>query len=227
MGFFNRFVWVFLSPSKLFQEIKEGKAPWWQAWIWISLMTMVAGYFMLPVSVAVMELNPQDLPLEQVDQQIDFVEKYGLILLAVTPVGALVQYLIAFGLGYILVSVLCQAANFKKFFTIGLYASIVANVASLLNVLIVHLRGGVDAIDAAADAEFSIGLGFLAPEDGVFLKSLLLSVEFFAVWALVLVAMGLMKVFDMPQRHAVYCVIPLWLLLFGQRLLQVAFGGIG
>jgi len=35
MGFFNRFIWVFASPGKLFDEIKDGRAPWWQASMWL------------------------------------------------------------------------------------------------------------------------------------------------------------------------------------------------
>ena len=226
MGFFNRLLWVFHSPSKLFADIRDDKATWWQAWIWLSLIGVVAAYFLLPVSMIVIELNDTGLPVDQVDAQLDFLEKWGTALLATTPVTVLVQALIVFGLGYILVSILSANASFKKFFTIGLYASIIANCASVLNLIVVRMKG-LDTIQSAYDAEFSVGLSFLAPEDGLLLKSLFSSFELFTIWALVVVAMGLMQVFEMSRKHAVICVIPLWLLFFLQRLMSVALGGVG
>jgi hypothetical protein len=226
MGLFNRLIWIFVSPSKVFADIREGKAAWWEGWIWVTITGVIGAYFLLPVSMIVIEINEHGLPIEQVDAQLDFVEKWGTLLLATTPVAVLVQSLVVFGLGYILVSILSPVANFKKFFAIGLYSSIVANCSVLLTALVVRMRG-LDAILTPGDAEFSLGLSFMAPEEGVLLKSLCTSIEFFSIWALVLVAIGLMRVFDMSRKNAIICVVPLWLLFFLQRLMSVLFGGFG
>jgi hypothetical protein len=210
----------------VFADIREGKAAWWEAFIWVSLTGLVAAYFLLPVSMIAIEINDTGQPIEQVDASLDFMEKWGTLLLATTPLTVLIQSLIVFGLGYIVVSILSPVAKFKKFLAIGLYSSIVANCASLLTALVVRMRG-LDAIVASSDAEFSIGLSFMAPEEGLLLRSLFFSVEFFTIWALVLVAIGLMRVFDMSRKNAIICVIPLWLLFFLQRLMSEVFGGLG
>jgi hypothetical protein len=227
MEFFNRLLWVFVSPSKLFADVREGRAHWWEGWIWMSIVGIVAGYFMIPISTVLMEINESGLPIDQVDAQLEFMEKWGLVLLMTTPIAVLVPALIVFGLGYVAVSILSPAANFKKFFTIGLFASVIANCAALLTDLIVHM-GGLDTIQGAADVEKAqVSLAFLAPGEGALVKAFFQSFEFFTIWALVVVAIGLMRVFDMSRNQAVICVIPLWLLFFLQKLIAALFGGLG
>jgi hypothetical protein len=119
--------------------------------------------------------------------------------------------LIVAGLSYVLVSILCDRANFKKYFTINLYAAIVGTLTTVVGTLVIRLRG-IDSIRTAADGRFSLGLGFLAPEEGALVRSVLLSVDFFSIWTYVLVVMGLMHVFGMSRRNAIYCIIPLWII---------------
>lgn len=211
MGFFNRFQWIFVSPSKVFDDIADGKATWWQPWVWVSLIYMVAGYFSMPIQRAVLDMNPSNLPAEQLDKQIEAFEKFGIFQLLATPVLFLVIGLIVAGLGYILVSILSERANFKKFFTIYFYGGIIAALATVVSVLAVRMKG-VETLRVPEDAQFSIGLSFMAPTDGVVLKSILSGIEFFSIWCLVVIAMGLMHVFGMRRNPAIYCVIPLWLM---------------
>lgn len=211
MGFFNRFQWIFISPTRVFADVKEGNAPWWQPWVWISVIYVVVGYFSVPIQMAVLELNPNDVSADQLDQQIGFLESFWWLQLITTPIMMLVVTLIVAGLSYILVSILSDQANFKKYFTINLYSGIVGTLSTVLTTLVVRMRG-IDSIQTVADARFSIGLGFLAPEEGALVRSVLLSVDFFSVWAYVLVVMGLMYVFGMSRKHAIYCIIPLWIM---------------
>jgi hypothetical protein len=225
--FLNRFLWVFVSPSKLFADVGQGRAAWWEGWIWVSLTGIVAAYFMLPISAVLIELNESGLPIDQVDAQLDFIDKWGVPLLATTPVVALIQALIVFGLGYVVVSILSPAANFKKYFTIGLFASIIANCAPLLTVLIVRMNG-LDSIMETADVgNAQVSLVFLYTGEAAAAIALFQSLEFFTIWALVVVAIGLMRVFEMTRNQAVICVIPLWLLMFLQKLIAALFGGLG
>lgn len=225
MAFFNRFVWILVSPSRVFDEIKEGAVSWWQPWLWVSIIYTIVGYFSLPVQRAVLELNPRGTPPDQLDQQIELMDKFGVVQLLATPVVFLVLGLIVAGLAYILVSILSEKASFKKFLTLQFYAGIISALSGIVTVLVVRMRG-VETFRVAEDAQFSIGLGFLAPENGGLLKAVLGSVEFFAVWSLVIVAMGLMQVFDMQRKQAVICVIPIWLMSVLALALGNFFGGV-
>ena len=227
MGFFNRFVWIFVSPSKVFADIKEGKASWWQAWVWLSVIYLIVGYFSKPVQLAVMELNPSDLPLDQLDKQLEIMEGWGYwVQLAATPVILLVGALIVVGLSYILVSILADRASFKQYFSLNMYAGIVASLATVMTTLVIRMKG-MDAIQTVADAKFSIGLAFLAPEEGALARALFSSVDVFSIWSYVLIVMGLMYVFEMARRQAIYCIIPLWLLQVLFLLIAEVTGGMG
>jgi hypothetical protein len=227
MDFVNRLAWIFFSPARLFQDIKEGKAPWWQAWIWLSIIYLIVGYASIPINLALVEINPQDLPPEQVDQQLAFFEGAGKwIQVGAAPVVLLMVSLVVSGLAYVLVSILSDKANFKKFFALSLYASIVSSMANVIATLMIRMKG-VDTIRSVDDAKFSIGLGFLAPEEGTLVRTLLTSFDFFAIWSFVLVVMGLMHIFDMPRRHAIYCVIPMYIIYAGMLLLGEVTGSFG
>lgn len=227
MRFLNRLGWIFFSPAKLFEDIKVGNAPWWQAWLWLSIIYLIVGYAAIPINIALLEINPRNLPADQIDQQLAFLEGVGKwFQIGATPVILLLVTLAVSGLVYVLVSILSDKANFKKFFTLSLYTSIVSSFANVIATLVVRMKG-VDAIRTAADAKFSIGLGFLAPEQGALARVLLISVEFFAVWSFVLVVMGLMHIFEMTRRQAIYCVIPMWIIYVGMLLLSEITGSFG
>jgi hypothetical protein len=224
MSFFNRFAWIFTSPDKVFEDITEGKAPWWQPWVWISIISIIAGYFYTPVTVAVIELNPNGLPPEQLDQQLRFAEMTWLQL--ITPIVVLIMSLIVAGLSYILVSILSEKANFKKYFTLSLYAGIVSTLTTVVTTLVIRMKG-IDSIQTPADARFSLGLGFLAPEEGALIRALLTSIDFFTIWVFILMVLGLQHIFSMSRKHAVYCIIPLWILNVIFSLIQEVTGGMG
>jgi hypothetical protein len=227
MDFFNRFVWIFTSPSKVFSDVKEGKASWWQPWVWMSAIYIVVGYYARPIQIAVTELNLGNLTPEQLDKRLELMEGWMYwVQLASTPLVMLVAALAVSGISYILVSILSERANFKKYFTISLYTSIVASLASVVATLVIRMKG-VETIRTAADAKFSIGLAFLAPEEGMLVRAILSSVDFFSVWSYVLIAMGLMHVFDMSRKNAIYCLIPIWMIQVLFLLIAEATGSMG
>jgi len=211
MDFVNRFLWIFSAPGKVFDHVTEGKASWWQPWIWLSIISALTAYLSMPAQRVVVELNPGNIPAERLQQQLEMMDKYGYIQLLAIPIIILVVALIVGGLSYILVSILSEKADFKKFFTIYFYGGIVASLSGLLGVIMVKIKG-IETIRVPEDAQFAISLGFLAPADGVLIKSILSGIEFFSLWALAVIAMGLTRVFDMPRNHAIYCVIPMWVL---------------
>ena len=95
-----------------------------------------------------------------------------------------------------------------------------------VNVCVAPGSSGVGSPSASvADAKFSVWLGFIAPEEGALIRSVLLSVDFFSIWSYVLIVMGLMHVFEMPKRQAIYCIIPLWIIQVLFMLIGEVTGG--
>jgi len=224
MSLVNRLVWIFVSPARVFAEIREGNARWWHPWIWQSVVYLIAGYLSLPIQRAVMELNVNDLSPDDLAKQLQFMDRFGVLQILATPVLLLLFSLALAGITYVLVTILSSRANFRQHFTITLYASIIGALSMLVSTVAVRMRG-VETIRVPEDAQVSLGLGFLVPE-GVW-HAILGSVEVFAVWSLVLIGMGLMHVFDMTRKQAIACVVPWWVIIALFAIMGQAFGGLG
>lgn len=226
MAMLNRLVWLFTAPTKVFDDIREGRAPWWQPWIWQSILYGVAGYLSLPVQRRVAELNPRGLSPEQLDKQLAAMAKFAWLQIIATPPMVLLFGLALAGLTYILVTILSSQANFKRYFTITLYSSIIGGLSMIVSTLVVRWRG-VESIRTAQDAQVTFGLGFLAPEGHGVLAAMLSTVNVFSVWGFFILGLGLMRVFGMSRNQAIACVIPWWLISLAMAAAGSAFSGLG
>jgi hypothetical protein len=226
MGFVNRLIWIFVSPSRVFEDIRRDTVSWWQPWVWQSIFYVAAGYLSLPVQRAVAALNRDGLPADQLDQQLELIDRFWWLQLTGTPPVLLLVGAALAGLTYVLVTILSPTAKFKQYFTITLYASIIGSISMLLSAVLVRMRG-VETIRTAMEAQVSLGLGFLAPEGNPVLFAVLSSIEVFAIWSLVVLGMGLVKVFDMSRNQAIACVIPWWIIYVIMAIVGSAVGGLG
>jgi len=227
MALLNRVVWIFSSPGRVFDDIREGRAPWWQPWLVISVVFVIFGMLAMPIQIAVTELNVNNMDLDALDKQIEMMKKFGWVQVILTPIGMLLFGLIAAGLSYILVTILSSYANFKKWFSLTLYATIVSSLSQIISTIAVRAKG-IDSIESVEDSMLTVSLSFLAPESaGTLLKALFGSIEFFSIWALVLIGMGLMRIFGMGRGQAVACVIPLWLISVVMAWVGMAASGMG
>jgi hypothetical protein len=226
MSIVNRFVWMFTAPARVFDDIRDGRVGWRQPWLVISVMYMVLTFLSLPIQVALLELNPKGVSPEMLDQQIRMVDSFGWVWVVLTPLGVLVMQLIVAGLTYILVTIMSQRATFKQYLTLNFFAGIPAMVGQLLSVILIRARG-LEGIMGPEDARMSFSLRALAPPDSSVVKGLFGGVEFFTIWSLVLLAMGLSRVFGMGRAQAVGVVVPMWLIMVAMLILGEIFGGMG
>ena len=224
MQIMRRFVWMFVSPSRVFDEIREQKVGWVQPWIIVSVFYVLITWLGLPIQRAVLELNPSNVPPDQLDQQLEMVGKFAYAQLIFAPAGVLIVALLVAGVSYVMVTLVSKAATFKQYFTLALFSDVVGVVGYLLTTAIVRMRG-VETITEADDARFSLSLRMLAPPDSAALKGLFGSVEFFAVWGFVLMVMGLRRIFGLSLNAAIACVVPVWLLYATLSILGEMFGG--
>jgi len=211
MRFLNRIGWIFISPSRVFADIREGTVPWWHPYAVVAAMYVVIGFVGLPIQRALAELNPGNLDPDQLDQQLAMMDKLAVVQVVAMPVALLAIGLIVAGLTYIAVTLLAPQASFKKYFTITMFASIVAGVGQVLSTFIVRMRG-VDAIQAPEDAMVFASLRFLAPPENKILEGILGTFELFAIWSLVLIGMGVMHVFGVSRGRAVAVIVPWWVI---------------
>jgi hypothetical protein len=210
-GFFDRLGWTFYAPSRLFEDIERGAVSWWQPCIWLALIIMLTTLISLPIQRLIMEINEPGLPDETLQKILDFWPLVAAFEVISSPIAVILVALVTGLIGYLLIKVIATNPTFKKFFTLYLYASIVGSAGGLLSILVVRFMKGLQSIQSSEDAVFSIGLSFLAPPENKFLEAIFMNIDLFAIWALVIIAMGLTHIFKMPRNLTILCVIPFWL----------------
>jgi len=213
---------MLMSPGGVFADIRERRLGWIAPWLVLSVMAIVIGWLALPIQRAMLENGVVDLPPEQVDQQLNYLERFGWIQLIFSPIIILVMSLILSGIAFIPVSLMAQAANFKQFLTLGMCTGLVSTLGQLVSTVIMRARG-LDAIQSPEDAHISLSLRFLAGDGGAVIKGLFASFEFFTVWSCVLFVMGLMAVFGMRRAQAITAAIPMFILLIAGMIASEVF----
>jgi hypothetical protein len=225
MGFIQRFVAIFVSPRKVFAEVDRG-SPWWEPWIWGSVLQVVIAYAVLPVQIRLFELTRGTMPPEQFEAQLAKMQQFPIKYLGVltAPITVLFVAVVFAALSYIAVSVLSERSNFKKHLTIYLWSSLVASVGILLSNIVVRMRG-LDQVRSYRDALAPFGPAALITEGSKIWYALLSTLDVFSIWAYILVAVGVTQVFGMSRRASLLVVVPIWLLSILIALVGVRYGG--
>jgi hypothetical protein len=224
MDFFKRFVQIFIAPGQVFDDIRDKRVGWLPPCFWALILSTIVAWASMPIQIAVMELNPMNLPTEQLDQQIDMMQRFEFMWIAMTPLISFLIGLVMAGLSYIMVTILSRNATFKQYLSLSFFTSIVAIVGQLVSVAVVRARG-LERIAEVADAQMSLSLRALAPEGNTLVRGFLGSIEFFVVWSLILFAMGLTRVFGMRRAHSVAVVVVVWVLYAAFVMMSEAFSG--
>jgi hypothetical protein len=222
MNIFSLLPRMLTAPGGVFADIRDHRLNWIAPWLVLSVLAIVIGWLALPIQKAMLENGVVDLPAEQIDQQLDYLQRFGWIQLIFSPIIILVMSLVLSGIAYIPVSLMAQAANFKQFLTLGMCTGIVSTLGQLVATAIMRARG-LDAIQSPEDAHISLSLRFLAGDGGSVLKGFLASFEFFTVWSCVLFVMGLVAVFGMRRGQAITAAIPMFILLIGGMIASEVF----
>ncbi len=222
---FDRVIRMYYAPQGVYDEIRDQDVSWVPAWVWVSILATVAAFIMAPINAELLELNPQNLPADELDTIVENTEKWGWIQYVITPGLILLVSVIFAGISYVAVAMATQLANFKKWFVMTMYSSVISTVAVLFGAIMVRSRG--ESIRGPEDAAFSLSLSFLAPDANPFVHGFLQSLEFFSIWAMVVLAIGLMRVFSMSLNKAILCIIPVYLISLVSLVIGAALGALG
>lgn len=228
-GMVKRLLWTFTSPKNLYADIEAGHGGWWEPWIWASLLNAIVAYIGIPLQRRVIELNPNNLPPDQLQKALDAVEKPLAKFIGVgsAPIGVLVFGGLFTVISYIAVSVLSEKASFRKHLTLFLHAFIVVSVGILLTNVVLRMKG-IENIRSIADLQVSFGPAVLvSAESDKILYSLLSTFDVFSVWSYLLLGAGVMHVFGLSRNRALLVVLPVWLLWVLVALVGTRMGGLG
>jgi hypothetical protein len=219
--FFRRFLQIYTSPTRVFDDIRESRVGWWQPFLMASILFIIGGWLAMPAQHAVMMLNPKMTP--EMAEKMGTAAYFQLIL---APAMLLLVGLIAAGASYVVVTLQSKEATFKKHFTLILFTQLIYALGYVIISAILRARG-TDNITSPDDVRLSFSLRMLAPEANAVVRGLLATIDFFSLWGLILTAMGLKRIFNMRTGQAIACIIPLWLIYAVLSIVGEVFSKMG
>jgi len=209
MGFLN----IYTSPTQTFTKLSE-KPKWLIPLIIVVIVSILLSLVAMSKTnwdeqrAKVREmLEKQNVPQERIDKIMTSMNpKTGLIrgiiaVLIATPLGILIFTLIL----NLLIPVLGTACLFKKTFAVTTHSALVRVPGAIVKAILMFIKG-------SSDISTSIMLFFPKMAHQGFVYGLFSRIDFFTIWELILVGLGLKVLFNISGKKSYYAVFGLWLL---------------
>ncbi|HEY2807104.1 MAG TPA: YIP1 family protein [Gemmatimonadales bacterium] len=180
---------VLFSPGAVFGELQH-RPTIWGPWIIVSVISMIISWFQRPfqqrVGQIISERAGRPAPPDTMVRAI-----IGLVL---TPVGVLVLVLISALILWALASAMGGDTSFKKMMSVVFFSFPPILIQQAITVAVLMNRG-VASITGPADMFVSLGADLALPADaqvGYFTRFFLAGIGPLQIWALVIIAVGVM-----------------------------------
>ena len=212
------FLNVFFSPGAAFRKIKE-KPSWILPLIIVIIFSMAIGVLASSrMDRAQMrdrieqQMRDRGTPEDQIQKGLEGFDKMGsnpvmkyalpaISVLFATVIGVLLAALV---LNWIVPMLGAAQGNFLLTFSVVAWASLVQVVGSIVKGILIYLRGPLNV---------STGLLLLAPKmKPGYVYALLNGIDIFALWQVLVIALGLKVAYDLKGRSVYLYVILLWIL---------------
>ncbi len=222
-GFFASIIDIFADPMKVFKRI-DGGLQWWKAYILISLVSMVIGWFNQPVQSQLVILNRCGMSAQQLQTTLERMQQFGFIGLLVVPIAILLIYVILAGIVNMTINLTSGKSDFKKCLALISFTGFIGLLEQILKIVIIYLKG-IDNIESAADIRVSLSLAALFPEVEGFWYALMESLSVFQIWFFILFVFGVAAVFKVDKKKALVPAIVLWIVGVVVGYIGTLFGG--
>ena len=220
-GFLQSIVDIFIDPIKVFRRIDAGLA-WWKPFILISVISIILGYLMVPITRHVTMLNESGVAEEQLETVVSFMEKgYW-----AAPVAVILGLLIVAAIAHLMIKIISPHSNFVKTLSLIAYCKLIYVVKDILYVVILRMKP-LEDIESQADAQVSLSLSALFPDAGKYFSAFLENLGVFQIWYYILVIIGIATIFKMDRKKAVIPTLVLWVVILLGSFISIFFQGFG
>jgi hypothetical protein len=222
-GFWKSILEIFTDPFKVFARIDAGLS-WWKPYVFMSILTMVVGYLMLPFNQKAMRIAFQARSPEHAEQTAAQMNKFGFVGLIMIPIGIIIFTLIIAGIVHVIINIMSRRSSFKKTLGLIFYCGVISLPGQIIGALVIMSRG-IESVESTSDATMSFSLAPLFPEVKGVLAALMRSFGIFEIWYYVVLVLGIAVVFKISRKKAIFAAIPSWLFAFLGALLGGKFQG--
>jgi len=223
MNFFE----IYSAPTKVFTKLSEKPK-------WLIPLIIVVIVSLLLTLVAVSKINwdeqkakitemmqSRNVPQERIDQTLrSMTPTTGLIRSVIAVlIFTLLGILIFTFLLNVLIPLLGTPGSFKKTLSVTTNSALVRIPGAVVKAILIFIKGSPEVYT-------SLVLLFPKMQHKGFLFNFLARIDFFAIWELILVGLGLKVLFNISGKKTYYIVFGLWLLyIIVSSIFPARFGG--
>ena len=222
---FGRLLGALVSPGKTFRSIAE-RPTWAVALVTLLLASAAVGFVAgqrtdyRDVITASVKDSGREVPVEQLDRQVEMMQKAGPYLSALGAPLAIAFFSLVIALLYwIIFKLLGGDFSYKSALSVTLHAGMPSLVSLLLSLPVILSRSTLGYNDLKAGTFLQSNLSFLAPPDAkAWVTALYASADFFALWSLVLSIIGYRALSRLSTQAVATTVVVMTLLFVAVRV---------
>lgn len=188
MGAFLDLFRVLYEPGAVFGRVAE-KPKFLVPFIGVAILLMVVAYFTIPFQQAAMASRMAQIAQTN-PQAAETAKKFAGIGLVVVPIIFAIVLLIATLVLWVLVSTLGGEGKFGTLLSVTTYSSITGVLLQVITLVVLTVKG-IGNISSPADMQPPLGLNLLMPGTQGFLGAFLGGINLFAIWGVILNAIGI------------------------------------
>ena len=219
---FGRLFGVLFAPGKTFRSIAE--RPTWAVALLVILLVMGVVWYLAgertdyrEVMTQTLQQGGREVPPEQIERQIEVMEKAGPAINAVSrPLVTALLLLFSALVSWLIFKLLGSDFSYRSALAVTVHASMPYVVGLLLSIPVILSRESLGFDDLKTGTFLQSNLAFLAPPEApTWQFAALASLDFFALWGLVLSIIGYRAVSRLSTQTVAITVVALWLVFVG------------
>jgi hypothetical protein len=204
---------VIFEPSATFEDV--GRRPKWVGPLIVILAaTVVTSFLLMPLWTEAQRMGvmQRDMPEDQREQALRMMETFKWVGLAVAPIFATVITAI-FALLLWAWGAISGAKNatFKVAFAALIYTGVIYILQSIAQAIVVYVKGAEQVALEGGQPTFGLALFMERGDMSKWLWGLIASVNFFAIWSAILVAIAGVHALKMSKGSAYAFAIFIWI----------------
>ncbi|HTY05531.1 MAG TPA: YIP1 family protein [Gemmatimonadales bacterium] len=221
MGAFLDVFRVLYEPGAVFARVAE-KPKFLMPFIAIAILVIITAYLTIPYQQAAMASKMAEIAQAN-PAAAENMKKYAGVGIVFAPIVYAIILVIVATILWVLVSVMGGEGKWGTLLSVVTYTSITGILLQLVGVIVLMTKG-VSQISSPQDLQPQLGLNLLTPGTGGFLGAFLGGINPFAIWGVILTAIGLQVTHKMSKGSAYGAAIAnalvLLLILSGLASLQ-------
>ena len=213
---------VLFSPTEVFERVRE-RPKFLVPALGVAAIVTLLSYLMMPFTQAAMASRMAEIA-QQNPAAAAQAAKFQSIGLVFAPITVFIVLLVIAGFLWLLVMLLAGGdAKYKTLLSVATYTALPSILLQVAGLLVLKMKG-VEAVSSMQDLRPPLGLNLLAPNATGFMGALLAGINPFAIWSMVLTAIGIAVTHNTSKGDA-YTVAIVAMVL--GLLIGAAFAGLG